>query len=216
MKVKRKCSICGKISEQEVLLSTNRFGFPDLDTRPPKMERSAIMECGLQECPHCGYVAFDLRAPTSVMKEWLKSDKYVSCDNRNFIHALAEKFYKDYLINVVDNNHRFAFFSILRAAWACDDVEDADNAIYCRKKALEELSKFVVDSKEEEETDLLIRADLLRRTGQFDLLIKEYEGKNFLKEEFKRIVAFQIKKAREQDTACYTQGDVEESNFFKE
>lgn len=205
-KVEKMCYVCRKTSKQGVLISTNRFGAPDLDLRPPEMERST-MEWWLEECPHCGYVANDLSEKTVITKDWLKNNQYSSCDNRNFASTLVEKFYKYYLINMINNNHKSAFYAVLHAAWACDDVEDVDNAIYCRQKALEELSKFVVNN-DEKETLLLVRADLLRRTRQFDLLVKEYEGQIFSEELLNEIATFQVKKAKEQDIACYTVADV--------
>lgn len=206
MNIETRCCICGKMSEQTVLASTNRFGAPDLDLRPPEMERST-MAWWIQECPHCGYVAADLSKQTPVTQEWLKNDQYISCDNRNFACTLAESFYKYYLISIANNDHKSAFYAALHAAWACDDVEDTDNAIYCRQKALEELGKLVIED-DEKETFLLIRADLLRRTGQFDLLIKDYEGKIFSEKLLNQICNFQVEKAKRNDTACYTVADV--------
>src|SRR5690349_6640199 len=56
------CSFCHTPSEQNLIGSTNSFGAPDLDTRPPEMMRST-MPLWVQECPHCGYVAKDLAQP---------------------------------------------------------------------------------------------------------------------------------------------------------
>lgn len=204
--VKKRCYVCGKISEQTVLASTNQFGAPDLDLRPPEMARNT-MWWWLEKCPYCGYVANDLSKQTTITKEWLKNNQYSSCDNRNFTCTLAETFYKHYLINVANNNSKSAFYAVLHTAWVCDDADDVDNAIHCRKKALEELSKFVVNN-DEKETFLLMRADLLRRTGQFELLIKEYDGKVFSEELLNKIASFQVEKAKEQDTACYTVKDI--------
>ena len=59
------------------------------------------------------------------------------------------------------------------------------------------------------ETASLVRADLLRRTGQFNVLIKEYENVTFSDDLLNDIVAFQIKKAKEESDGCYTVDDVE-------
>lgn len=200
------CAVCGKKSTQTALASTNRFGPPDLDLRPPEMERST-MEWWIQECPYCGYVAKDISNETSITKEWLKNREYFSCENQPFKSNLAQKFYKQYMIAIKDEKNEAAFHSAIYAAWACDDVQDADNAIFCRKKALELFEKLIIE-QEEKEIFLLIRADLLRRTRQFDLLIVEYKEEDFSEEELRKIVAFQIKKAKQQDTACYTMADV--------
>ena len=206
MPIESKCYVCGNVSKQWVLGSTSEFGASDLDTRPPMMARST-MDLWIAQCPHCGYVAGDLSDATSITKEWLQNEQYITCDNRNFASELAQNFYKCYLIAVENRQHRNAFYAAMHTAWVCDDVDDVENAIYSRNKALDELAKFVDDAVEKE-TLLLIRADLLRRTGQFDLLIKEYEGTIFSKQLLNKIVAFQIKIAKEQDTGCYTVRDV--------
>ena len=53
---KKKCAVCGKISAHFEVTSTNTFGAPDLDTRPPEMMRST-MDMWVQECPSCGYLS---------------------------------------------------------------------------------------------------------------------------------------------------------------
>jgi ribosomal protein L37E len=50
------CANCGAQSSHATLGSTNEFGSPDLDLRPPQMMR-ATMNAWLQECPACGLVA---------------------------------------------------------------------------------------------------------------------------------------------------------------
>lgn len=205
--IERMCAICGKMSEQMVLASTNRFGPPDLDLRPPEMERST-MDWWIEECPHCGYVSPDLSEKTAITKEWLNNGQYISCDGRNFANTLAERFYKHYLISSANADNQAAFHAVLHAAWASDDAEDIVNAIYSRKKALELFPKLVF-ANDEEETYLLMRADLLRRTEQFDLLIKEYEGKIFSEELLCNIAIFQVEKAKKKDMTCYTLADVE-------
>ncbi|MBR2871303.1 MAG: hypothetical protein IKB98_08020 [Clostridia bacterium] len=205
MEIKVKCSVCGKKSEQSFLTSTNQFGSPDLDFRPAQMARSTML-MWLQECPNCGFVAKKLSDKTKITKEFLLDKQYLYCDNRNFISELAEMFYRHYLISIFNNENEAAFYSLLHAAWASDDSEDNDNAIYCRKKAIIQLSKFVDEEKKEEL--MVVCADLLRRSGQFDLLVTEYQGKNFSSELFNKIITFQIEKAKEKDTTCYTINDI--------
>lgn len=207
MNTESHCYVCGKTSEQMTLLSTNQFGSPDLDLRPPGMARST-MSYWIQECPYCGYVAKELSDETVITKDWLSSNTYISCDNRKFIHRLAELFYRHYLISVENNDNESAFYAALHSAWVCDDAYDVDNAIFCRKKALLELEKMIVNDSQNEKL-LLMRADLLRRSGQFELLIKEYENKKFSEKLFNEIAMFQIRKAKQKDTHCYRIADVQ-------
>ena len=48
----RICAVCGAMHEYRILTSTNAFGSPDLDLRPPMMKRGT-MHLWVQECPSC-------------------------------------------------------------------------------------------------------------------------------------------------------------------
>ncbi|MBQ1465319.1 MAG: hypothetical protein IIZ17_01405, partial [Eubacteriaceae bacterium] len=57
------------------------------------------------------------------------------------------------------------------------------------------------------DTLMLMREDLLRRSGRFGQLIEEYSGITFGDPMLDAINAFQIEKAKEGDTGCYTVRD---------
>ena len=201
-----KCSVCGKESKQITVGSTNAFGSADLDLRPPEMKRST-MPWWIHKCPHCGYVARSLERKSTVTQEWLKSEFFTSCDKREFQSELAALFYQEYLICVEDGEMVRAFHAAQCAAWACDDQGETENAIYCRLCALSLFDKIRADQEATEE-ECVLRADLLRRTGQFEYLIEEYTGKSFSDELLQSIMIFQIEKARQQDMSCYKIQDV--------
>ncbi|MBR6744885.1 MAG: DUF2225 domain-containing protein [Clostridia bacterium] len=203
-----KCSVCGKSSKQTILLSSNRFGAPDLDLRPPQMMRGTMC-WWIQECPHCGYVAKSLDDKTNVTAKWLQSAEYRACNDIDFSSPLAKRFYRHYLISEKQRNVNDAFYAALHAAWACDDTGDTENAVRCRTLALNELEKMIASGPSNEDF-LVLKADLLRRTGAFEALIEEYQNKAFSSDLLNRIIAFQIAKAKLGDTACYTVADVEE------
>jgi len=56
---KVRCSECGAENEYTCIGSTNVFGSPDLDTRPPEMQRSTTF-APIQRCPECGYCASEV------------------------------------------------------------------------------------------------------------------------------------------------------------
>ncbi len=62
---KKKCTICGTESKFNIITSTNSFGSPDLDLRPPEMRRST-MWLWIQRCPCCNYVNYDVESISSV------------------------------------------------------------------------------------------------------------------------------------------------------
>ena len=205
MRVSENCAICGKKIIYNTLGSTNSFGATDLDSRPPEMMRST-MSWWLKECERCGYVSTHLSYNRNITRKWLKSEKYTSCDERDFESDLAKRFYKYYLINLETEDPKKAFYAALHTAWCCDDQKDTDNAIHCRECALVEIEKIIPTTRKSEDL-IIIKADLLRRTGQFEAVIEEYQGKSFSKDLSNKIIAFQIERAKAKDTACYTVDD---------
>ena len=199
-----RCAVCGARSHQDTLVSTNMFGSPDLDLRPPEMKRST-MEYWVQECPICGYVAESLEDVPKIHAPFLKRDEYQSCLGLVFQSELAERFFKQYLIQLAEKNRQKAFYAALHAAWACDDAEDVENAVLCRKYALAELDALL--EQVQDETLMVQRADLLRRAGLFEKVISEYEDISFVDDTLRRVVLFQVRRAYAQDTACYTVED---------
>ena len=170
----KKCAICTETSPQSILTSTSTWGYPDLDLRPSEMQRSSMF-AWLQECPYCGFVARDIeQTHVKVAPDFLKSDEYLTCGGHDFKSDLAKRFYRHYLISKTNNIQDVAFYSLLHCAWVCNDNND-DFAVDIRKLALKSLDK--VDAKNDDERDnlKLIKADLLRRSLQFDELIKEFK-----------------------------------------
>ena len=205
-----RCAVCGARSEQLVLISSNTFGSPDLDLRPPEMERSTMCYW-VQKCPRCGYVAENLEKIPKINAPFLKTEEYKKCLGLTFQSKLAKMFFQQYLIQVVEKDTEKAFYAALHAAWACDDAEDEENAVFCRKYALAELDKLL--EKAENETLTVQRADLLRRAGLFDQVIEEYENKYFSNDTLNRVIFFQVDRSYAQDTACYTVEDALENNI---
>ena len=205
-----KCAVCGTTKEYYGWCSATTFSGPDLDLRPAEMMRGTMREW-VQSCPECGYVSSDVSNPTSVTREWLKSEKYRRCDGISFNSGLARKFYKYYLINLEDQKRKSAFFAVLHAAWACDDAEDEENAKRCREIAIPLATSLIeeeIEDEEERDNIKLIKADLMRRADQFDELITTYSSVHFDDELLTQIIEFQIEKAKERDTACYRVEDV--------
>ena len=199
---KNRCAICGAVEEYSEIASTNAFGSTDLDTRPPEMKRST-MYLWVQECPRCGYVSEDVSDPTSVTREWLRTEKYLKCDGISFASDLAKRFYKHYLIKVEDKETWDAFFAILYAAWACDDAGDIENAKHCRKLAVSLAAELINDNCENKDNIITMKADLMRRAGMFDEMLNEYASIALEEELLNQILAFELKLAKEKDDACY-------------
>lgn len=206
-KFDKKCAICTETSPQSIMTSTSTLGYPDLDLRPAEMQRSSMF-AWLQECPHCGYVAGDIeQSQVKVSLDFLKSDEYLTCEGHDFKSDLAKRFYRHHLISKANNIHDSEFFSLLHCAWVCDDNDD-DLAVGIRKLALKSIDK--VDAKNDDEMDNLkiIKADLLRRSLQFDELVEEFKDVFFEDKIKNEIINFQLELAVKKDSACYSIEDV--------
>ena len=213
------CAVCGAEKEFYGIASTNSFGSPDLDLRPPEMQRGT-MSYWVQKCPKCGYVAGSISDdPGHVTKEWLKSKEYTHNDGMKFRSGLADQFYKFHKISLLNGKTERAFSALLHAAWACDDSKDAENAARCRSAAIPLLDKTLEEigsgrkgpkkNRREDDDDkkdnlMLMKTDLLRRSGQFETLQSEYAARSFKNDIMNKILAFQLAKAAEKDTGCYT------------
>lgn len=203
-----KCAVCGSVHQYRVLASTNAFGSPDLDLRPPEMQRST-MNVWIQECPDCGYISEDVSDPSDVTLDDLKSEDFLSCDGIIFVSDLASRFYKYYKINILDDNRKDAFMAILHAAWACDDADDQVNAKICREKAIPLISHLITENHKEKDNLMLIKADLLRRSSHFNALLNEFQNVEFQEQIMNHVMAFQLALAKAMDTACYKVSDAE-------
>ena len=95
-----------------------------------------------------------------------------------------------------------AFFAALHTAWICDDTCDDDNAKDFRLKALEELEKCEIDS-DDAETFVLRKADIMRRSEKFDEVISQFEGMTFSDDKKTKIIAFQVKLAKNKESGQY-------------
>ena len=205
--VECKCAICGATNVYRGLASTNISGGPDLDLRPAEMKRST-MHIWIQECPECGYISKEVSDPSDVTREWLLSEKYLTCDEILFESELAKQFYKYYLISLEDKNPENALFAVLHAAWACDDKNDDINSKHCRELAISLATKLIESNYDNKENIMLMRADLMRRAGQFETMIDAYASVQFDEELLNQILRFEVEKAKEKNTACYRVADV--------
>lgn len=211
-KFPRICAVCGKMRDYVIPSITNDFGSPDLDLRPPQMKRGT-MPLWVQECPSCGYTAEDISDPTQIPREYLQSEAYRSYGGIRFENPLAGRFYRQHMILLREQKHFKAFLAMLHAAWACDDAEDRENAVRCRDIAAELMEQYILPS-EQEETYLVLYADILRRARHFGKLIDKFTDTWLENEDLRKILIFEYTRAEKQDAGCYTVEDAE--RFYDE
>jgi hypothetical protein len=171
------CASCGGISTQTEVGSTYVAGSPDLDTRPPELQRST-MEYWVQACPHCTYVAPDIARATPDALDIVGGIVYRSQWQDGELPALARRFLCWALIQETTGDAVGAGWSSVHAAWACDDAANTAAAARCRRRALE----LFLSAKDRGESfvrgpyaEYALLADLWRRTGEFDRALETCE-----------------------------------------
>jgi len=164
------CRICGQSHEYVGIGSTNEFGSPDLDTRPPEMRRSTILYW-VRRCPSCGYCAPQVSEGPEEAKEIVASEEYRrQLDDRAY-PELANRFLCWALIQERVGSYARAGWAALHAAWACDDQGASEAARRCRLRALELFRQSQAQGKpfiEGRGAEQVLLADLLRRSGCFE------------------------------------------------
>lgn len=196
-----KCCKCGKENSVAAIASTNSFGSPDLDLRPPEMQRST-MGLWLHECTECGYVNPTISDDNGIEKDFLSSTKYTECDGVNFENKLATKFYKFYLSMLEMKNIEDAYIALLHTAWCCDDRDDAVNAKKCRLKMTELFKEFSVESQNNE-NNIARHADVMRRAGLFDEVINTFSDFKSSETIIQDVIQYQLKLSKEKDDSCH-------------
>lgn len=135
-----KCAVCGAVAEYTQVCSTNAFGSPDLDTRPPEMRRSTMF-AWVRRCPECGYCASDISQATPRAAVLVRSPEYALQLADEKYPELANSFMCKALIEEQSEDLAAAAWSLIHAAWACDDAERNGPARTCRCKAADMVRK---------------------------------------------------------------------------
>jgi hypothetical protein len=171
------CFVCGQTHEYVHVGSTNAFGSPDLDTRPPEMQRST-MPYWVQRCPSCGYCAPDVSEGPERAREIIQSSAYRQQLQDPSYPELADSFLCAALIQEDAGQYADAGWAALHAAWACDDEGTPSSARAARQRAI-----ALFRRAQDEDQDFIegpgaaqaLLSDLLRRSAQFDEVAAIYE-----------------------------------------
>ena len=206
--VERTCALCGKTSEQMTLDSTNAMGAPDLDLRPPEMQRST-MSLWIEHCVHCGYtnkrIDLSVVGAEAVLPAQNKPEQALS---------LIEQFLTASRVADLTGDKTQAAHYALCAAWAADDKEETDTAVHCRRRALAyfKAATDTPDADPDQRLHMRVRmVDLLRRC-------LDWEAASQLAQEIMSegadgvigdVVRFQLKLCKQGDANCYTVADVD-------
>jgi hypothetical protein len=202
-----KCAICGTTSTHMVVASTSTFGAPDLDTRPPPLQRSTIAD-GIQRCPECGYCAPEL-SHSSVGREAVQRSDYANQLADPAFSELTNSYLCWARLCEGKADHSSAGWGALQAAWVCDDDDRTERSRDCRHRAALSFQRawelgdsFASDAASEH----CIVIDVLRRAGRFAEArqVLDASAKLQLDDLFVRILSLERLLIQAEDATCHT------------
>jgi hypothetical protein len=164
------CAICAETSEHTTIGSTNSFGSPDLDLRPPEMKRST-MAYWLQECPDCGYSAGSIDEPHPNAKDVMASKAFQTLQTGPLGGSLTGRFLKASLFDEAANDFGSAADRALCAAWAADDASDVEGARKYRNRSADLFLKLLCEADSGSEKTIVTKTrlvDILRRAARWE------------------------------------------------
>ena len=202
------CSVCGNESVSEAISSTNSFGSPDLDLRPPEMARSNI-NIEIHRCEKCGFCAYDLSQKIKDSEEIINTQKYLITLNNKLLPETANYYLCGSMLQKNARNLPAAAWNAISAAWVCDDRGNKEGAIICRMKAIGIIDEMELNGDsiaEDAGTSIALKVDLLRRSFNFADAIELIE-KNISSiedETISKVLLFEKQLIEKYDANCYT------------
>lgn len=163
------CPVCGATVVVDRRLPVGARGVCDLDLRPAQPAFRAL-HLDLMECPACGYIAESFPDQTCVDRAFLMSEHYWMPDLPQ-CPPQAGYFLRAARIAEVEKDSWRAAQFYLAGAWTCDDVENDEGAVMCRRRALQALESVRPIDPFMQNTVCVLKTDLLRRTGVFEQAI---------------------------------------------
>ena len=205
--------MCGRPSTEMLLGSTNTFGgAPDLDTRPPEMERSTLHDT-IYRCHRCGYCHTSLDTLIEGAQPVVASEEYQALLLAGAVPRVARYYLAQCLLLECADDYPGSAWAAIQAAWVCDDKNAEEQARQCRDKALALIARAEANGEwfaAQAGAAIAIKIDLYRRAGRFEearellLEIPSVEIDDIVLQVF----AFQASLIRDQDTRAYTIADV--------
>lgn len=129
-------------------------------------------------CPSCGYCAPDISEQIEKAPELVKSDDYKQQLNNPYFSKLARTFICYSLIQEDAQEYAPAGWASVHAAWVCDDEANDAASKKCREKAVilfKKAKEIGQQFAQNQQAENILLADLLRRSGQFELALNTCE-----------------------------------------
>ena len=116
---KNTCALCSAEHGYDYMGSAFVAGSPDLDTRPPETERSALFT-RVQRCFTCGYCASDVSESPTGAAAVVRSAEYRRQLHDKAYSDLANSFRCKAMLDRAATGYAAATWALIQAAWACD------------------------------------------------------------------------------------------------
>lgn len=203
------CFVCEHEDHYSSLASTSAFGSADLDMRPAEPERSSIQYL-MQRCAECGYCAPDIEEGIAKINclSVVRSGMYSFRLQDPSCPELANSFLCRALLEIEAENNLQAAWSLIHAAWVCDDAGLDRQAALWRTDAATFINRTLRSGQEftaQKGAETAIQVDLLRRAGRpkdaQDLI--DTRGPSFSDPMIQQILTFQAGLIARQDRGCY-------------
>jgi uncharacterized Zn finger protein len=162
------CGNCGHVFTHQTLASTITFGSPDLDTRPPELQRST-MHAWVQRCPSCGYCSRDVAEFDHRLRPVVESAEYRSQLTDVAYPELTSTFICAGMLAEATGQEVEAGWAYLHAAWTLDEANNDELARIWRGRAAGKVLAVLNDGQlfaEQPGASEAILTDCLRRAGR--------------------------------------------------
>ena len=203
------CSVCGTESEHTVITKIEDNSIQEMDLRPTGEHRDT-MEYWVMECPECKYCNDTLETPLNADREYLGSREYITLGGINTENVLVSRFVRKALVCMKNKDYEEAVKSYIYSAWISDDERNIEGSVDCRNKAIRIMEKHSLLNSEDM---MLLRADLLRRSGQFEKVIKEYGMKQFINPFIMIASQYEVRLSQERDLSAHSMADIPSMKF---
>ncbi len=209
------CAVCGHEITYIAMGSTHAIGSPDLDMRPPPMQRFT-MDTWVMRCPSCGYSAPAIGEAAPGAAETVKSAEYLELSADETMPELANRFLCWSMVAARADKISEALWAAVHAAWDCDDAGNDSCAVRCRRRALDLMDRADAAGAgytDDAPTALLLRIDLLRRMEAFDSARKAaLEAGAKADERIHRVIAaYQLRLICDRDAGCHAIEEADEA-----
>lgn len=212
--IEQVCAVCGTESEHLVVASTNASDL-ELDGRPLGTARESAYGRALR-CPTCGHCSPCLEFSFEGLPGLVHSDGYQAILSDRRYPKSAREALCAAIVTVCAGYPSDAFRFHMMATWDCDEAGKAKEALECRRLALRDLDELHAQDclvGDEMVDDVLLRVDILRRSGEFGPakeLCSTLLSEGHLESEDQRlqVAEFELHLLRSGDASAHAFGEV--------